>query len=70
MTARRTASQIATLAALVVASFGGTLAHSAESAVSSAGVDNVLVFIFGGRVFTIPVRNFSLSGVSQMGGGG
>jgi len=70
MAARRTATQIATLAALAVATFGGTAAHSAASSVPSAA-PNVWVFVFGGSVFTMPFSNsFLFSGVSQMGGGG
>jgi hypothetical protein len=67
MAARRTASQIATLAALAVASFGGTVAHSASASASNRGFD-AFVIVLGGRVFTIDLPGWT--GITQMGGGG
>ena len=71
MAARRTASQIATFAALAVAAFGGTVAHSASAKVSGPG-PNVFVIVFGGWPFTInlPSSIVRYTGVSQMGGAG
>lgn len=71
MAARRTASQIATFAALAVAAFAGTVAHSASARFSNPGA-NVFVIVLGSSHFTImaPAGVSAHSGVSQMGGGG
>ncbi|MFM7707460.1 MAG: hypothetical protein ACKO9D_05485 [Gammaproteobacteria bacterium] len=68
MATRRTASQIATIAALAVASFGGSFAHAGSIAPRSGS--SAVVVVFGGWVVTLSWRDFGLTGVSQQGGGG
>lgn len=65
MSARRTASQIATFAALAVATFGGSMANAASLTVSNKGNAVVVVVVLGGKAFAI-----SLTGLSQTGGAG
>ncbi|MFN5011992.1 MAG: hypothetical protein ACK5F5_12385 [Gammaproteobacteria bacterium] len=76
MAARRTASQIATLAALAVAAVGGTVAHTASARVSGP-VSNVFVIVMGSSHLTlmvpasiVPASLAAYSGVAQTGGGG
>lgn len=66
MTTRRTASQIATFAALAVATFGGSMANAASLTISSSNKGPVIaVLVIGGKTFTI-----NLSGLAQTGGAG
>ncbi len=71
MAARRTASQIATLAALAIAAVGGTVAHTASARVSGP-VSNVFVIVVGSSHLTlmVPASLAAYSGVAQTGGGG
>jgi len=65
MNTRRTASRLATIAALAVASFAGASAHAGTATFSLGNSGISVVIVLGGKTFTI-----SLTGVTQSGGGG
>lgn len=65
MSARRTASRLATLAAVAVASMGASLAHAASLAGLNPG--GIVVIVVGGNIFTLTTVG---SGILQQGGGG
>jgi hypothetical protein len=66
MNTRRTASRLATFAALAVASFSGAAADAATLTVSGSVKSGVcVVIVLGGKSFTI-----KLTGVTQSGGAG
>jgi hypothetical protein len=69
MATRNTASRIATVAAVAVASMGASLANAAPSGDPTARSGSVLVFVFGGSAFTFSVP-FSFSPILQEGGAG
>ena len=72
MTARRTASRLATLAAVAVASMGAPLAHAAPAAGPNSA--NRFVIVIGGNAFTLNFGAGGLtvgfSGILQQGGAG
>ncbi len=66
MNNRRTASRLATFAALAVASFSGASADAATLTIAGPGNSGIsFVIVLGGTAFTI-----SLTGVTQSGGAG
>lgn len=66
MNTRRTASRLATFAALAVASFSGAAADAATLTTTGCGNSGVsFVIVLGGKAFTI-----KLTGVTQSGGAG
>ena len=65
MSARRTASSIATFAALAIASFSGAAANASTLGFSPASSGFSIVIVIGGNAFAI-----SLSGILQTGGAG
>jgi hypothetical protein len=66
MNTRRTASRLATFAALAVASFSGASADAATLTIAGPGNSGVsFVIVLGGKAFAI-----SLTGATQSGGAG
>ena len=65
MNTRRTASRLATFAALAVASFAGAAAHASTLTVSPGNSGLSFVIVLGGKAYT-----FSLTGATQSGGAG
>lgn len=66
MITRRTASRLATFAALAVASFSGAAADAATLTIAGTGDSGVsVVIVLGGKAFTI-----RLTGVTHSGGAG
>lgn len=66
MITRRTASRLATFAALAVASFSGATADAATLTIAGPGNSGVsFVIVLGGKTFTI-----RLTGVTHSGGAG
>jgi hypothetical protein len=74
MIARRTASSIATFAALAVMSFGAPAGHAASAAVTTSGNTTTLVIVVFGKAYTFSVtaggKSLRLSGILQTGGAG
>ena len=74
MSARRTASSIATFAALAVMSFGAPAGHAASATVTTSGNTTTLVIVIFGKAYTLSVtssgKSVKLSGILQTGGAG
>jgi phage tail sheath gpL-like len=74
MSARRTASSIATFAALAVMSLGAPAGHAASASVTTSGNTTTLVIVIFGKAYTVKVtsseKSLKLSGILQTGGAG
>lgn len=74
MSARRTASSLATFAALAVMSFGAPAGHAASAAVTTSGDTMTLVIVIFGKAYTLSVTagdmSLKLSGIHPVGGAG
>ena len=74
MIARRTASSIATFAALAVMSLGAPAGNAASASVTTSGNTTTLVIVIFGKAYTVKVTSsgkvVKLSGILQTGGAG
>ncbi len=69
MATRNTASRIATVAAVAIASMGASLANAAPSGQPTARGVSVLVFVVRGKAFTLRITSV-FSPILQEGGAG
>jgi hypothetical protein len=74
MSARRTASSIATFAALAVMSFGAPAGHAASASFTTSGDTSTLVIVIFGNAYTFSLtaggNSLRLSGIHVIGGAG